>query len=352
MMRKSPKALQNAVASSHKSVSTSLQQLDRVLRGQSLDPTDEDTTTGGLPSGQITEIYGPPGVGKTILAGHRLEDLLEHSLHGGNEAMPDQRGQEAPVSSADVLDKFHHFMAPTLPHLMALLAHSTATFPPKGTVLLIVDSISTPFNQAFASSTKSHEERPMGKRNDAGHWASGRRWAVMADLISTLAKLAATRNIAVLLTSQTTTKMRLGDTALLQPALAGTAWDSGISSRILLYRDWQAKTTNELKEDHETAASNLRFAAVTKTGGVSFEGFGQIMSFAIERDGIREVEISSAALSIPEPVVPLDAVLKRKREEIADSASDSGDELTDDELSWLADGATGDNNPEVNLNEK
>ncbi|KAL8846551.1 MAG: hypothetical protein Q9198_011284, partial [Flavoplaca austrocitrina] len=69
-------------------------------------------------------------------------------------------------------------------------------------------------------------------------------------------------------------------------------------------------------------------------------------------DGIREVEISSAALSIPEPVVPLDAVLKRKREEIADSASDSGDELTDDELSWLADGATGDNNPEVNLNEK
>lgn len=123
----------------------------------------------------------------------------------------------------------------------------------------------------------------MGKKNDVAHWASGRRWAVMTDLISALAKLAATRNMAVVLTSQTTTKMRLGDTALLQPALAGTAWDSGISSRILLYRDWQAETTNELKEDHKTAASDLRFAAVTKTGGVSYEGFGQIMSFAIDR---------------------------------------------------------------------
>ena len=188
-----------------------------------------------------------------------------------------------PVSSSDLLDKFHHFKTPTLPHLMALLAHSTPTFPPEGTALLVVDSISTLFNQAFASSTKSHEERPISKKNDAANWASGRRWAVMTDLISALGKLATTRNVAVVLTSQTTTKMRLGDTALLQPALAGTAWDSGISSRILLYRDWQIETANQSKEDQKTVATDLRFAAVTKTGGVSHEGFGQIVSFAIDR---------------------------------------------------------------------
>lgn len=54
---------------------------------------------------------------------------------------------------------------------------------------------------------------------------------------------------------------------------------------------------------------------------------------------MHEIEIASAALGVPEPALPLGAVLKRKREEVADSASDSGDELSDDDLSWVADGA-------------
>ncbi len=53
---------------------------------------------------------------------------------------------------------------------------------------------------------------------------------------------------------------------------------------------------------------------------------------------MREIEIASTAFSVPEPTVPLQAVSKRKREEVADSASDSGDEVSDCELSWVADG--------------
>lgn len=214
------------------------------------------------------------------VSGSRLKDSLEDSLQARNQSTP---GQESRVSAADMLDRFHRFIAPTLPHLIALLAHSTATFPPGGATLLIVDSISMPFNQAFASSNKYNEDRASGKKSDVAQWAASRRWAVMTDLISAIAKLAATRNMCVVLISQTTTKMRLGDTALLQPALSGTAIDSGMSSRILLYRDWQVETSDRSKEQRSVAARDLRFAAVTKIGGVSLEGFGKIVSFVIDK---------------------------------------------------------------------
>ncbi|KAL8861297.1 MAG: hypothetical protein Q9178_002169 [Gyalolechia marmorata] len=237
-----------------------------------------------------------------------------------------------------MLDNFHHFIAPTLPHLIALLTHPAPTFPPEGATLLIVDSVSTLFSQAFVQSNKYEENRPSSKKSDVAQWASGRRWAVMTDLVSAVAKLAATRNMAVIITSQTTTKMRFGNTALLQPAMSGTAWDLGISSRILLYQDWKAETDNESTQKRTAAVPDLRFAAVSKIGGVSLEGFGHIVPFSIVSDGMREIEIASTAFSIPEPTVPLQAVLKRKREEVADSASDSGDEVSDGELSWVADG--------------
>lgn len=180
-----------------------------------------------------------------------------------------------------MLGRFHHLLAPTLPHLIALLIHSTATFPPEGATLLVVDSVSTPFIQAFARSNRHIEDRASGKKGDAAQWASGRRWAVMGDLISALGKLAATRNIAIVLTSQTTTKMKMENAALLQAAMLGTAWDSGISSRILLYRDWQGETEEKFNQEKRDITPDLRFAAAIKIGGVSLDGFGEIVQFTI-----------------------------------------------------------------------
>ncbi|KAL8999945.1 MAG: hypothetical protein Q9169_001351 [Polycauliona sp. 2 TL-2023] len=211
--------------------------------------------------------------------GRRLKDLLERTTLAKDHSM---LVQEPRGLSETMLDRFHHFNAPTLAHLMALLAHSTAQFPPEGATLLVVDSISTPFNHAFASSNKFTDEKLSGKKSDVAHWASGRRWAVMTDLVAAIAKLGATRNMAIMLISQTTTKMRLGNTAFLQPALSGTAWDSGINSRILLYRDWQLQTDDESKEARTAAATDPRFAAVTKVGAVALEGFGEIVSFTID----------------------------------------------------------------------
>ncbi|KAL8688930.1 MAG: hypothetical protein Q9218_005277 [Villophora microphyllina] len=61
-------ALQDIDSTSRRPIGTGLRRLDRVLQGKSYEQIDEDGTTGGLPRGQITEIYGPPGAGKSILA--------------------------------------------------------------------------------------------------------------------------------------------------------------------------------------------------------------------------------------------------------------------------------------------
>ncbi|KAI4175892.1 MAG: hypothetical protein LQ348_006095 [Seirophora lacunosa] len=284
-------------------MSTGLPTLDRAVVGKSADSEDIE---GGLPCGQVTEIYGPPGAGKTVFA-------------------------------------FHHFTAPTLPHLLALLIYPTPSFPPKGTSLLVVDSVSVPFNHAFAQSN-GHE-----RKTDVAQWASGRRWAVMGDLISAIGKLAATRNITALLINQTTTKLKLESAAWLQPAMTGAAWDAGIQCRILLFRDWQ------MRIDDESSQEQGGYAAVVKVGDGPVKGFGEIVPFAIEQvrkgpmcigptDGIqfglRETNDVVApvppAVVMHEPTAPRQTALKRKRNEIADSASE-GEMISDDDFGWTED---------------
>lgn len=105
----------------------------------------------------------------------------------------------------------------------------------------------------------------------------------MGDLISAIAKLAATRNMATIITSQTTTKLKLEAAAALQPAMVGTAWDNGINCRILLFRDWQANNDAEPSQPRGETTSDLRVAAVTKVGGGSVEAVGQSIPFAVEQ---------------------------------------------------------------------
>lgn len=105
----------------------------------------------------------------------------------------------------------------------------------------------------------------------------------MGDLISAISKLAATRNMAVIITSQTTTKLKLETAAALQPAMVGTAWDNGINCRILLFRDWQAITDAEPGQANGKITSDLRFAAITKVEGGTVDAFGQSIPFVVEQ---------------------------------------------------------------------
>ncbi|KAL8801111.1 MAG: hypothetical protein Q9182_004704, partial [Xanthomendoza sp. 2 TL-2023] len=164
----------------------------------------------------------------------------------------------------------------------ALGRHFYRGFPPEDATLLVVDSISTPFNHAFALSNKHVEGKTSGKKNDVAQWAAGRRWAVMGDLISAFGKLAATRNMAIVLTGQTTTKTKLENAAQLQPVMSGTTWECGINTRILLYRDWQEAIEEKPLHERGEIPSDLRLAAAIKINGVSLDGLGEIVPFTID----------------------------------------------------------------------
>jgi len=67
--RSAAEALQTVTSSTYKPISVSLPTLDALLQGQKPAPKGaEDALPGGLSRGQITEVYGPPGVGKTTFA--------------------------------------------------------------------------------------------------------------------------------------------------------------------------------------------------------------------------------------------------------------------------------------------
>lgn len=104
----------------------------------------------------------------------------------------------------------------------------------------------------------------------------------MGDFVSKLGKLATTNNIAVLLTSQTATRIMADTGATLYPAISGTAWDSGISARIVLFRDWFFQSAEVSGKDLEYLPG-VRFAGVLKASGVSYEGFGRMVLFTIEK---------------------------------------------------------------------
>ena len=194
--------------------------------------------------------------------------------------------QSRSPSSSDAkphLENFHHFTTPTLPHLLALLTQPSDSFPPSGTGLIVVDSVSTLFTLAFPGSKESKDrEQTLVKKGDPAQRALGRRWAVMGDFISKIGKLAATKNIAILLTNQTTTRIRSEIGAMLHPAISGTVWDSGISARVVLFRDWMFKTT-DLSSSQGDITSGARFAGVIKAKGISYEGIGCFSAFRINK---------------------------------------------------------------------
>ena len=62
-------ALQDLKSAPSRCISTGLELLDRVLQRRELgvSDSDEEAFHGGISRGKVTEVYGPPGVGKTAL---------------------------------------------------------------------------------------------------------------------------------------------------------------------------------------------------------------------------------------------------------------------------------------------
>ena len=61
-------ALQRLTSGSSKSISTGLSRVDALLQNREIRSSSQDNLNGGLARGHVTEVYGPPGVGKSTFA--------------------------------------------------------------------------------------------------------------------------------------------------------------------------------------------------------------------------------------------------------------------------------------------
>lgn len=104
---------------------------------------------------------------------------------------------------------------------------------------------------------------------------------MLGDVISSLSKLAAVKNMAILLTSQAITKITAETGAMLHPSLYSSTWESGTSTRIVLFRDWAFKSSEG--PYHREYVPGVRFAGVLKAAGVSYAGAGKVVPFIIEQ---------------------------------------------------------------------
>ncbi|CAD6453391.1 7d6665dd-aa63-411c-8730-33229f84269d [Sclerotinia trifoliorum] len=343
-------ALQELETSSTRCISTGLTGLDLAL--QNNDPlqvsTSADQSHGGISRGQLTEIYGPPGVGKTALGMHlaarvlhQNEDVVwvdaSHPISGPRFSQILQTfSSSEPSTFHGLLKKFHHFSTPTLSHLLALLTHTTSNFPPQNTSLIVVDSFSTLIDSAFPRNVDSTS---TPKRQGALNSAS-RKFPLLQYLINALQKLATTHNIAIIVLNQCVTKMRPGLGAALIPAISATAWEQGLGCRLALFRDWG------WNDDEGNKVNGVRFAQVIRAEGVTLsEGRGKLAAFIIGELGLSSVTIPSSPTvaspsrgrsSLPKPQATI-AIAPQKRKRAEFEIPDS-DEEDDEDYGWAEEG--------------
>ncbi|KAI9663038.1 MAG: hypothetical protein M1821_008086 [Bathelium mastoideum] len=365
-------ALETFKAQRPHAISTGLPQLDDLLQGQHGQWQESDQMVGGLARGRVTEVHGPPGVGKTTLAMQACAAVLRNNDHVvwvdasynlarprlysiiDHVSLPHQSdpgtANSPPHSSTAVAhSKLHHFNTPTLAHLLALVVRAPPSFPPPSTSLLVIDSLSTLFDTAYAGqSSKSDTVNTDKKAKDARLWAANRRFAVVESLVSALNKLAAMRNIAVLVTSQMMTRVLpsgAGTRAILMPALSSKEWDTGVASKVVLFRDWPTdelrRSSQEKGVDEKLRAKldQVRFAGVVKANGIplgesSSQGItlGNVVSFTVDGTGIVPCSSTETPLRPLSSPIKISSSASRKRnfKEIADS-----DAETDDEYGWI-----------------
>ncbi|PMD50186.1 P-loop containing nucleoside triphosphate hydrolase protein [Hyaloscypha bicolor E] len=343
-------ALQDLKSSHTRCISTGLDLLDAFLQNRESVSSDVEPLYGGVSRRKVTEVYGPPGIGKTALgmqlaasALHAGEGVIwvdaSHPVSGSRlsqiltsfkPSLPQSSTQEA-RTLPDLLETFTHFSTPTLAHLIALLSHPTQHFPPQNISLIIIDSFSTLISSAFPrTADATGTPRKPGAPNP-----SARKFPILQYLITTLQKLAATRNIAIVVFSQCVTKMRPGTGAVLVPAINTMAWEQGLGCRVALFRDW------DWDDEEGRLVDDVRLAQIIKAEGIAVpEGRARLAGFSIADDGLTLLTFPTlptlTSPHAPAPLIPsttttptLPLPLKRKLSatdlEIPDSEGE-GDE--------------------------
>lgn len=188
--------------------------------------------------------------------------------------------------TASCLEFFNHYTCPSLPHFIALLCRPTACCVPQGTALIVIDSLSALLNHSFPKS--SDGRLPSDPKESKGPPLAVRRLQVLQSIVGALQKLAATQDLAVVILTQCATKMQAEHGATLIPAVNATAWDQGISTRLVLFRDW-APDGAEPRAPH--------FVGVQKKNGKGHSSLDDVIAFSINAGGLVSVDCDSTETS-------------------------------------------------------
>ncbi|KAI4863447.1 P-loop containing nucleoside triphosphate hydrolase protein [Hypoxylon rubiginosum] len=330
-------ALEDLGTDPRRFVSTNIESLDQCLNDVIGDTNSELPRPGGLQKGQVVEIWGPPGSGKTAFGIQLAANTLRQDekvvwVDGFHPVSPSRlhdlitsAQRSSPVSAsvpsvADQAENLLYFQAPTLAHLIGLICKPTANSIPSNTSLIVLDALSSLVNYAYP---RSFEARRTPKGPGPG--PSARRLQVFQFLISTLQKLAATRDICVVLLSQCASRMQFEHGATLIPAVNANTWEQGIATRLVLFRDWIIKNDT---------VHGVYFAGIQKLNGKMAPGsISQVFAFGIRKEGLVSVDLGGSQPSLP---VSPNSRLKRKLNqtdfEVADSEGEDYGWEDEDEL--------------------
>ncbi|KAH7484007.1 hypothetical protein FOMA001_g6392 [Fusarium oxysporum f. sp. matthiolae] len=276
-------------ASTH--VSIGIEELDRSLIANIPVDSQDTTAKGGVQRGQVTEIWGPPGAGKTALGLQLTANALcdgdavvwHDRLRAVTNATKTRRNNQtnsaldASETQEGDASRFYHYSCFTLPHLVALVSRPTAKLIPHNCSLMVISSLSALVNSALP---KSHDGKATSKSNK-GPSPSAKRTQALLSIVNALHKFAATRNCAVVVLSQCATKMHSERGATLTAAVNASVWEQGISTRLVMFRDWAWQENN---------LTSVFLAGLQKLDGKACqEVVENVVAFKVELDGVSQV---------------------------------------------------------------
>lgn len=283
-------------------IPTGLTALDKALAANSpVRAHSDESSPGGVTRGQVTELWGPPGAGKTALG----VQLAAHSLSDGKsvvwvdcfQSLASQRltdvlqavsrtkehGSELPLGEEGSA-KFIHYNCLTLPHLIALISRPTAKNFPQATALVVLSSMTALVNSALP---KSHDEQRGAKRT-IGPGPSAKRRQALQSIMKALQTMALARNCAVLLLSQCATRMQAERQPALTPSINANVWEQGISTRIVVFKDWISQ---------QRKLATICLASIQKLDGrAASEALEHLSAFTVENHGLCEVAFDAYQL--------------------------------------------------------
>lgn len=280
-----------------KPVSTSLDNLDIVLSNNNA----TISASGGVARGVVTEIYGPPGCGKTQFGLQLAANVLVHSSSAEvvwidtsstvplsrltdfittpeEDVVDSNESKDEEHDGEDKRDRFEHLQIPDLTRLLGLLMQPPPQLLSKDTQLLIIDDLSNvvmtglPQNE-FSATITSTTPNQLSREEIISRSVANRRAVMLGAISAGLSRLAASSNVAVVVLNKATSGRRSGDrSAVLRSMLNAPQWNESIATRIVLYRDfWPSDKQNSGPIDSSQSAQwrdyPLRIAEVEKLGG-------------------------------------------------------------------------------------